>query len=468
MKTITNGKIALFCASDFAKGIFTGMIANYLIYFFQPSDKSGLTPVITQGYVLLGFFTLIGLVKAIGHLIDAFTDPLVANWSDKCKNKNGRRIPFMKWSAVPFGLSTFLIFCPPVKGVHWVNNLWVSVFICLYFIFYTVYMIPQTALFPELIADHKKRLFGYSMSSFFFVAGSALVYLVPLPVDLLKKAGMTANAAYQITFLVYTIIGIVLLLVSAFSIKEKDYVNSVKTLNKLWPSLKSAFKNKHFTVSTIAYLLEYTSMAFFQATIMYYITELLGLPEAQAPIILVVSIILSIALYPAIVAMCKRIGKKIPLMSALIIFIVSYLLIYFGADWNMPAMAKGIMIACIVSYPFAVLNIIPNSISSDVIQYDTVENGENREGIFSGARQFVTKMGQSIAIMIVPSVIAIGSVGESKVGIEGVKLTAIISAVFCFFSLIAYCFYKDKEVIGFITKNKTIETPPYSEITEEL
>ncbi len=100
MKEVSRKTIIVFCLPQFAVGLFTAMLNNYLIYFYQPTAASGLPTLITQGYVFLGILTVIGLIKAIGHVIDAVSDPVVASVSDKCKNKNGRRIPFMKWFAV--------------------------------------------------------------------------------------------------------------------------------------------------------------------------------------------------------------------------------------------------------------------------------------------------------------------------------------------------------------------------------
>lgn len=56
-------------------GLFTTMLNNYLIYFYQPSKESGIPNLIPQGRIVLGILTIIGLIKAIGHIIDAVTDP---------------------------------------------------------------------------------------------------------------------------------------------------------------------------------------------------------------------------------------------------------------------------------------------------------------------------------------------------------------------------------------------------------
>ena len=158
MKTVTNRTIAAYCLPQFAVGLFTAMLNNYLIYFYQPSRESGLPTLITQGTVILGVLTVVGFVKAIGHVFDAVTDPLVASLSDKSRSPDGRRIPFMKWAAVPFGLSALLIFCVPQSAPGMVNNLWLAVFLWAYYLFYTLYMVPQEALLPEMIPAEGQRI----------------------------------------------------------------------------------------------------------------------------------------------------------------------------------------------------------------------------------------------------------------------------------------------------------------------
>lgn len=221
MKEVSRGTIINFCLPQFAVGLFTTMLNNYLIYFYQPTEASGLPTLITQGYVFLGILTVIGLIKAVGHVVDAFSDPIVAGLSDKCKHKDGRRIPFMKWFAVPFAVSALLIFWSPSEN-HMFNNIWLAIFIWAYFIFYTLYMIPHNALLPEMITHEGKLVDAYTWSSLFFVVGSMLGYATTAIVAVMKKSfGLAPISAWRMTFLIFTVIGAVLLLIPAFTIKEK-------------------------------------------------------------------------------------------------------------------------------------------------------------------------------------------------------------------------------------------------------
>lgn len=127
------------------------MLNNYLIYFYQPSKESGIPNLIPQGRIVLGILTIIGLIKAIGHIIDTVTDPLIASCSDKSKHPDGRRIPLMKKAAIPFGLCALLMFFAPLGKVSGLNAVWIAAFMWGYYFFFMLYMIPHNALVPSLV-----------------------------------------------------------------------------------------------------------------------------------------------------------------------------------------------------------------------------------------------------------------------------------------------------------------------------
>ena len=68
-RVLPKRKMYRYCLADIAKGLFTGMISNYLLYFFQPTAKSGL-PVLLPENKFLGFITIMALITAIGKVVD--------------------------------------------------------------------------------------------------------------------------------------------------------------------------------------------------------------------------------------------------------------------------------------------------------------------------------------------------------------------------------------------------------------
>ena len=137
-KQLPKSKMYRYCLADIAKGLFTGMISNYLLYFFQPTVKSGIPQLLPQNK-LLGYITIMALITGLGKIVDAVTDPMVASLSDRCTHKSGRRMPFLRGAAIPYALSVLLIFYVPFPAGSVLNAVWVGFFLISY---YTAYTFP--------------------------------------------------------------------------------------------------------------------------------------------------------------------------------------------------------------------------------------------------------------------------------------------------------------------------------------
>ena len=457
-KTLPKRKMYRYCLADIAKGLFTGMISNYLLYFFQPTVKSGLPQLLPQNK-LLGYITIMALITALGKIVDAVTDPLVASLSDKCTHKAGRRIPFLRVAAYPYALSVLLIFYAPFPQGSAANAVWVGIFLIIYYTAYTFFFIPRNALVPEIIPDAKVRVGYYGISTAFFMGSSSFMYAATLFVDLLKKhAGLSPLWAWRTVFTVFAAIGITCLLLSAYAFEEKDYVTAnVKPKESLLRSCGQVFKNKNFLCFAAGDLFSGVSMAFFQTSMLYYITMLLNVPESQSFLVMLSAIGVALCLFPLIIRLSRKYNKKTPLIAASIVFTIVFGFIFFGD--KIAALAPGhellvgLALGVVVSFPFAAINILPQSIISDIIQQDSLQSGVNREGIFSATKTFIEKCASALAMMVVSSVLAIGALEGEAVGLLGVKLTGVFAGGFSLLSLVFFLFYNDKKVTAYIEEH---------------
>ncbi len=453
-KTLPKSKMLRYCLADIAKGLFNGMIGNYLLYFFQPTVKSGLPTLLPQNK-LLGFITIMALITALGKIVDAITDPIVASLSDKCTHKAGRRMPFLRYAAIPYALSVLLIFYAPFPQGSWANVLWVGFFLLTYYTAYTFYFIPKNALVPEIIPDAKVRVGYYGISTAFFMGSSSFMYAATLFVNLLKNAGLSALWAWRAVFTLFAAIGVTCLLLSAYAFDEKAYVaGNVKPKESLLRSCAQVLKNKNFLIFAAGDLFSGVSMAFFQTAMLYYITMLLFVPESQSFLVMLSAIGVALCLFPLIIKISRKYNKKLPLVAASIVFTVVFAFIFFGD--KIAALAPGyelligLALGVVVAFPFAAINILPQSILSDIIQQDSLESGVNREGIFSATKTFIEKCASALAMMVVSSVLAIGAGAGESVGLLGVKLTGIFAGGFSLLSLVFFLFYNDKNVTASI------------------
>lgn len=447
MKKLTNGKIVALCMGDFSRGMINGIITTYLLTFFIPTNANTTLP-----QFFLNASLVMAVIRGIGTIVDAITDPWVANLTDNCKHRLGRRIPFMRMSAIPYGLCCLLIFFPPVNGTSYINALWVGVLLVLYYLFSTLYNIPYSALQAEIVAEPKRRVFLYTINSLMYVISNALVFCTSMTKGMLMNAGIPEIWALRIPFIVCCTLGAITALVPAVTIREQDYIAPKPYSQPLGEALKAIFSYRNFTVITIGYLVMWVAFTFFNTAQVYYITNLLALPDIWVTIVTVISIGVGVCTYPLVNVLARKIGKKPLLLGAC----VTYVLLY-GAIYNYQTVialiggpAFAILIGLVIAMPIAITNIIPASMFADLAQYDTIKTGKNRAGMFLAARNFANKLCQSIVVIACALLLGKGTDGTGAATAEGIQATALVACLFVAGALGIYFFYDDKEIAAAI------------------
>ncbi len=451
MKKLPTSKMWLFAIGQFGWSLLSGVIGSWLVFFYQPdlATKGAIQTIfIPQGMVIFGVITIIGAITAFGRLFDAFTDPWIASLSDRCKSKNGRRIPFLKWSALPLSAATVLVFCAPINGTSWVNAIWLFVFVILYYISITAYCTPYNALIAELGHTSEERLNISTTISFTFFLGTALGYQASAIWGIFEPS-LGRVTAVRVTFLIFAIIAFVCMMVPVFVIKEKDYVVTKPTEGSAASSLSRTFKNKNFRIFVASDILYWIALTMFQTGLAFFVTSLLKLETAMSGLYFVIMSVLSVVFYIPVNKISKKVGKRILMLIAFIIFSLAYLFTaFFGDIMGISPVIQGYILVVIASLPMAVFGILPNAMVADIAESEAIVTGENREGMFYAARTFAFKLGQSIAMLIFTAVATIGTSGF------GYRLVAIIACVFCLLGGVMLFFYDEKS-INAVIQNKS-------------
>lgn len=449
MKQLTTGKILALCMGDFARGLINGIITTYLLTFFIPTNANTTLP-----QFFLNAAAIMAVIRGIGTVVDAITDPWVANLSDNCKHKLGRRIPFMRWSAIPYGMCCLLIFFPPVNGTSYVNAVWVGVLLVAYYLFSTLYNIPFSALQAEIVADPKRRVFLYTMNSLLYVISNALVFCSSMFKGMLMNAGISEIWALRIPFVVCCIGGAIAALTPAFVIREQDYITPKTYSQPIGEAVKAIFSYRNFSVITIGYLVMWVAFTFFNTAQVYYITNLLALPDVWVTIVTVISIGVGVCTYPLVNLLARKVGKKPLLLGACITYVCLYGAIY--SYKTVMALIGGpvfaLVIGFVIAMPIAITNIIPASMFADLAQYDTIKTGQNRAGMFLAARNFANKLCQSIVVIACALLLGKGASGNGAATSEGIQATALVAMLFVAGALGIYFFYDDREITETIRK----------------
>lgn len=444
-KQAGTGTLIAFCMGDFARAIFNGLTVTYLMLIFIPQDTSTL-PILLPSAALA-----FALIRGIGMVFDALINPWIAAKSDRSINKNGRRIPFMRASAIPWALFCTLMVFTPFDQKNWINVIWLAVTMGLYYFFSSTYLVPYFALMTEIVTETKKRVFFFTLNTLVFVIGSAVIYVTPIIKKALISSGMSELWAWRWAFAAFGIMGGIFALIPAFLVREKDFVEEKPCYVPLLESFKAAFRYRNFTVLSLAYLLMWVAFSFFNASLMYYVTMLLGQSESFSVVVMGIAIVVGIISYPIVNSLTRKFGKKPLIIGACITYIIIYTSIFFNQAL-LPIVGGrgfGILIGLFIGFPISITNILPLAAFADIAQYDTIKSGENRAGMFVAARNFTMQLSQSIVLLTVPGVIALNSV-NAKATASGVRLTAILAAAAISAALILYCFYDDKAVTGTI------------------
>lgn len=441
LKSITKGKMWCYALGQLGWSMLSGLIGSWLVYFYQPAKTeidAGMTLFIPQGTVVFGVLTIIGLITAAGRIFDAITDPLIGSLSDNCRSKLGRRIPFLKFSALPLAIVTLLVFCAPVRTVSQINTVWLCVFVTLYYFLITCYCTPYTSLIAELAHTQEEKLQISTCISLTFIVGTAIAYVAPVIWNIFMSSfGMERINAMRLTFGIISGISIVFLFIPVFTINEKDYVNIVPSKTNMFSSLLKTFKNHDFKIFVIQDLVYWFALTLFQTGLAFFVTQLFKLPEEFATYMFVGLTAVSLLFYPVVNLMARKIGKKACVFVAFMAFCLTFFITGLAGDFLvLKPEVQAVIVVVLGAFPMAIFGILPQAMVADIAQCETVETGENRSGMFFAARTFAFKFGQSVAMLTFTSLATLGY-----------RLVAITASIFCLIGGFCLLRYNEKRIL---------------------
>nr|WP_244241366.1 MFS transporter [Leptospira perdikensis] len=485
------------------------IIGLHQVYFYlPPAPKPGQEcfPDLIEKMAFWGLST-IGIVAAVGRLWDAFTDPIIANSSDRFSSRFGRRIPFLFLGGIPAAVFCWLIFVPPHNFISSANLVWMTGCMLLFYLFLTVYVTPFFALIPELGHTPEERLNLSTYISVTYALGIIVASTEPMIANVLK-ANFVFDSDLSVQTLVSRQYALGILCVFAaicmyfpvFTIHEKTYCESEASSVPFKEAIILTFKNKNFLYFALSDLCYFLALTILTTGISYYVTVLLELEREFVTQLLTVMLLVSFAFYPVVNAVARKIGKKKTVLFGFYVFLTLFLSIYFIGKDSLPLSPyiQGYLIVAIAAVPIAILGILPNAILADIAELDSLKTGSRREGLFYAGRTFMQKLGQTLAVLIFSSVILLGlnqdtkknvsphvtgiiapSVSESKseekknLGVEakiskessickveeveaggelGVRLTGPLASAFCILAIFLFGKYKEDETLEEIAK----------------
>lgn len=436
-----------------------GLVVSYLVYFYLPPEEARL-PELIPSYYLLGFISIIGLITMGGRFIDAITDPWIATLSDRSTARRGRRISFMAKGGLPMVILMILVFTPPSSSPGALNVLWLAVTLFLFYLFYTIYVTPYFALIAELGHTPQEKLNLSTYISLTFFLGTAIASQAPMIFPVFEGIGMDRVASIRMTFALLGLFALICLYVPVFTIDEKKYSTGVPSTVPMMESLKLTFRNQNFLPFALSDMVYFIAMTILQTALIYYVTVLLRQQEQFYSVLFIIMAVVSFACYPAVNLIARRTGKKQLIIIGFIIFTLVFgMTSLFGLPWvPLPLTVQGYLLVTIGAISLAIFGILPNAIVADIAEHDALKTGSHREGIYYGARTFMQKIGQMIAMLVFTSLLVLGKdVGDDL----GVRVSGLVAAVFCLGGLYLFTRYNEKKVLS-----ETLEMKKSSETTK--
>lgn len=475
-KRLSKKQMIIFSVGQFGWSLLGGIISAWLVTYFLPTKvdvvENGAVQYLVPGLAIGGFLTIIGLITALSRIFDAVTDPLIASLSDRSKNPKGRRIPFMQISAIPFAVVTVLMFVIDFgaynSSLGWLNILWVSVMIVLFYLFMTMYCTPYNALISEFGQCQEDRMFISTAISFTYLFGTLIAY-VPFVVAPMLRGAIGFAWSYRICFIVLAAIALVGLLLPTILLKETDFIDPKPSRENVFKSLAATFKNKDFRVFSFSDIMYWVGLTMFQTGLPYFVRVSMGFDSGMVMVFMGGMTILAAVFYPFVTGFVKKFGKKKLVIAGFIGLAFCYAIAAVssipgvlpeeGTGGNGLSWAFGIAIMVISALPMALLGIIPQSIVADVAEAESKTTGENREGMFFAARTFAMKFGQSLAMILFTSLAvsmaaagAGADSGEVYPSKAGMIIVAAVAVAFCLAGAAILFFYNEKKVMKTIAK----------------
>ncbi|MEM1155784.1 MAG: MFS transporter, partial [Pseudomonadota bacterium] len=225
-----------------------------------------------------------GLALFVPRLFDAITDPLIGNFSDNFRSRWGRRRPLMLIGVLGCVVLLPLMWYPPLLETAqnpWYSNgpFWyIAVLGSIYFLFYTLFMVPYTALGFELTPDYDERTRVLSWRMYLGLAASMTV---PSLYWFCRKdvfgdgVGGEIAGARVVSFVVA---GVILItgLIPVFATREREDIERQASIN-IFQAVGSTLTNRPFLILFIAYIAVimglFTAGTVGQFALIYYVFQ---------------------------------------------------------------------------------------------------------------------------------------------------------------------------------------------------
>lgn len=369
-----------FGVGDLGAAIAAGVNGFYLNAFLL--DVAGLRPA------------AVGLIFFIAQFWDAINDPLIGSLSDRTRSRFGRRRSWMLFGAIPFGIAFLMHWYVPALdegGLFW----YYLVVAILFRTAFTAVNVPYTAMTPEMTEDYNERTELNSFRFGFSILGG-LTAIVAHPMLVGAFGGTTTSYFFSAgIWAVFMVLSSLLCFAGTFELPHTEHASGKESYLQ---NLGKVFQNRPFLIVTGIYLLSWLTLQFVQQYLLLYSRYTLG-GEAESKfqfyvLVLQVTAFLFLGVWNVV---SKRIGKKLTYVIGASLWMVAMIGLYFIQS-GQENLIFGV--SFIAGMGVSTAYLIPWSMLPDVVDYDELQTGRRREGIYYGLFALLQQVGISFGIFL--------------------------------------------------------------------
>ena len=438
------------------------LFGAWLLYYYRPpaDDTAGATRVALVSAAAWG------IASVGGRVWDAIVDPPVGYWSDRCRARMGRRLPFILWGTPFYALTFAALWFPPFAPGSLGNDVYAVLMMFAYWTAFTVVIAPYMSLLPEIAPGDHERVVLSSVMAIMTVLGSALGPALP---EILSgqnggapgfMAGVVTNE-FQAAGLVGGVFLLVLCLAPLLNVRERPFSAEKEVPPGMIKAIRSAYENAAFRTYVALVALLQMGLNIVIAVIPFLVSSVLergpstaqrivevlapdwlrshvlgelpalpgvvpyGNAKAWVGILLAIVMVGAALMFPIVNLIHKRVRKKPMFLfagftfAALLVVIAVVLPLF--PDPTIPA----IVIFALMTLPVSIALVLPMAIFADVVDWDAARVGYRREGIFNGATAFVTKAAIGLATGAAGFLLLLG---DSRANPRGIYVALFIAA----------------------------------------
>lgn len=339
---------------------------------------------------------VVGAVFMLSRIFDAFTDPLVGALSDRTRSRFGRRKPWIAAGAPLFALSTAAIFAPHLFGVT-PGAVWLSVWLIVFYIGWTMIQIPVSAWAGQLAAQYHERSRVQTYFQVATAAGLLLVLILPAVLDRIgARSGVSPDPSLKVAVMGgFILVTFVPALVGALLlVKEPPAPPPNPKPSTLRADLAVAVRDplllrvlsSDFAV-TLGQLIRSSLFVFF-------VSAYMGRPDLAAGLFLL-QFVFGVFAGPIWLRIGYRLGKHRAAVAGELVQVAINLALLFVSPGGL-ALLVGLTIAQGLAQGSG--NLMLRSMVSDVADKQRLDTGEDRTGLLFSIFSLTGKAATAVAV----------------------------------------------------------------------